>query len=149
MRPNVAASQNIVEPPLPRMISHPSGRPNSSVSPDRTLPTRSLTGACRCEVPIIVVAASEIAVICSPLTFDGPQPKRPSAGRSSDGIVIAEGSTPQGWQAVGATTTPSRRTFHTGMRCPRRELGQMLAGCGGESSVIPPCIHCSICDPCC
>ena len=31
MRPNVATSQNIVDPPLPSTISQPSGRPNSSV----------------------------------------------------------------------------------------------------------------------
>ena len=45
--PNVAMSQNTVVPPLPRTISHPSGRANSSVKPRRTAPTTDLTGACR------------------------------------------------------------------------------------------------------
>ena len=49
--PKAAASQNAVVPPLPSTTSYPSGSENSSRSPARTRPTRSLTGACRCEVP--------------------------------------------------------------------------------------------------
>ena len=81
--PNVATSQNTVEPPLPSTISQPSGRPNSDVRPLRTSPTRFLTGAWRCDVPSTVREAAATASICSARTFDGPQPKRPSAGSSS------------------------------------------------------------------
>ena len=54
--------------------------------PPRTRPTRSLTGAWRCEVPISVGAAPPAAASASGRTFEGPQPKRPSAGFSSAGI---------------------------------------------------------------
>ena len=48
-------------------------------------PTRSRTGAWRCEVPI-TSARSASAASASGRTLDGPQPKRPSAGFSSVGI---------------------------------------------------------------
>ena len=45
MRPNVATSQNAVDPPLPSTISQPSGSENSERSPSRTDRTTALTGS--------------------------------------------------------------------------------------------------------
>ena len=97
MRPNVAASQNAVEPPLPRITSYPSGSANSSARPDRTRPTWDFTVFCRCEVPRMVVAAPRRASTCSTRTLDGPQPKRPSTGSRSAGIVMVVGSVVVTW----------------------------------------------------
>ena len=52
IRPKQATSQNAVAPPLPSTTWCPSGRSKSDARPSRTRPTVSLTGACRCEVPI-------------------------------------------------------------------------------------------------
>ena len=46
----------------------------------------------------MVEAPATIASICSCRTFDGPQPNRPSAGRSRSGIRIDVASTPPAWQ---------------------------------------------------
>jgi aspartate aminotransferase len=82
-RPNVAASQNSVEPPLPSRISQPSGRPNSSCRPARTEPTRFFTGAWRCEVPSSRWLACASASACSgaPSTARSRSGRRPAAGR--------------------------------------------------------------------
>ena len=56
--------------------------------PERMPATRSRTGAWRCEVPISA-ARSASAASASGRTFEGPQPKRPSAGFSSAGIWAA------------------------------------------------------------
>ncbi len=85
-------SQNTVVPPLPSRISQPAGSPNSSVSPARTAPTRSFTGAWRWLVPRIVPFAPAKAATCSGRTLDGPQPKRPSDGSRSPGIEMLVGS---------------------------------------------------------
>ena len=61
------------------------GQAEELAEPARTRPTRSRTGAWRCEVPISVGALGEPAS-ASGRTFEGPQPKRPSAGFSSAGI---------------------------------------------------------------
>src|SRR6187402_580384 len=84
--PKAAASQNAVDPPLPRMTSYPSGTENSWRTPSRTRPTRFFTGACRCDVPNRWLA-SRSACNCSGRTFDGPEPKRPSLGLRSAGIT--------------------------------------------------------------
>ncbi len=83
--PQAAASQNAVAPPLPSITSYPSGRAKSSRRPSRTCRTRFLTGAWRCEVPIRSCRAANRAS-ASGRTFDGPQPKRPSAGLRWAGI---------------------------------------------------------------
>src|SRR5688500_2021553 len=64
--------------------------------PSRTCRTSPLTGACRCDVPI--TAAPSVARACraSGRTFDGPQPKRPSEGRSSAGTVMLMRGVPLG-----------------------------------------------------
>ena len=49
------------------------------------LPTRFFTGAWRCDVPSSSAPAVERASSCAGRTFEGPQPKRPSAGRRSLG----------------------------------------------------------------
>ena len=92
--PNVAASQNSVEPPLPRSTSHPSGRENSSVMPRRMAPTTDLTGSWRWEVPSHVDETSASAATAAGRTRDGPHPNRPSTGISSEGMRIAWRSTP-------------------------------------------------------
>ena len=50
--------------------------------------TRFLTGACRCEVPMTAAPSAARACSASGRTLDGPQPNRPSAGRSSAGMVM-------------------------------------------------------------
>src|SRR3954451_17246679 len=102
-RLNAAASQNAVVPPLPSTTSYPSGREKNEVRPSRTRCTRSLTGFCRCDVPSTVVAMDARYSTCSGRTLLGPEPKRPSEGFSSSGIVIAGV-----WVAV--VTTPVSRT---------------------------------------
>lgn len=87
--PKDAMSQNAVVPPLPSTTSYPSGRENRSVSPARTRATRFFTGFCRWEVPITFAPASARAASCSGRTFEGPQPKRPSAGLMSAGITMS------------------------------------------------------------
>ena len=63
-------------------------------SPDRTRPTTSLTVRWRCEVPRYVAPVAASAATASGRTFDGPEPKRPSAGLRSvgDGDVGRRGS---------------------------------------------------------
>ena len=94
MRPNVATSQNTVVPPLPSTISQPSGRPNSSVSPARTDADEALhrrLAVATCRAPS--AGGERAASSCSGRTFDGPQPKRPSAGSRSVGMVnVGSGS---------------------------------------------------------
>src|SRR5271156_1620180 len=58
----------------------------SSASPERTRPTRFLTGAWRCDVPNNAAAVVVSACNCSGRTFDGPDPNRPSRGLMSAGI---------------------------------------------------------------
>ena len=89
IRPKQAASQNAVAPPLPRTTWWPSGSENSSASPSRTRPTVSLTGACRWEVPISADPVAASASRCPVWIFDGPAPKRPSAGMRWSGIWSA------------------------------------------------------------
>ena len=57
--------------------------------PARTRPTTSLTGFCRCEVPITRRRRRRGMPSCSGRTFEGPQPKRPSAGLRSAGHLVA------------------------------------------------------------
>ncbi len=102
-RLNAAASQNAVVPPLPSTTSYPSGREKNEVRPSRTRCTRSLTGFCRCEVPSTVVAMDARYSTCSGRTLLGPEPKRPSEGLSSFGIVIAG-------VCVAVVTRPVSRT---------------------------------------
>ena len=54
---------------------------------------------------------SDNAVICSGRTFDGPEPKRPSLGRSSRGIVMSGVSGTYGI-ITAVTTTPDAPTQH-------------------------------------
>src|ERR671932_1805958 len=56
--------------------------------PSRTRRTRSFTGFCRCDVPSTVVAMEARYSTCSARTLLGPEPKRPSEGLRSAGIVI-------------------------------------------------------------
>ena len=110
--PKVATSQKTVEPPLPSTISHPSGSPNSDVSPERTLPTRFFTAGWRCDVPRMVSCAATSASICSGRILDGPHPKRPSPGSRSAGITMAVGSmltAPSMADAPGVATHGSPR----------------------------------------
>src|SRR5690606_24504935 len=88
MSEKAAASQNAVEPPLPSTTSYPSGSRNSSEIPLRTRPTSDFTGFCRWEVPSSSALACRWAS-CSGRTLDGPQPKRPSAGRRCGGITMS------------------------------------------------------------
>src|SRR5919199_4901687 len=81
-------SQNAVAPPLPRTTSYPSGREKKEVRPSRIRRTRSFTGVCRCDVPSTVVAIEDRYATCSGRTLLGPEPKRPSEGLRSAGIVI-------------------------------------------------------------
>src|SRR5215218_7412713 len=95
----MAASQKAVVPPLPSTTSYPSGRSNSWVRPSRICRTRPFTGAWRCEVPMIDAPSVARACSASGRTFDGPQPNRPSAGRSSAGIVMLIREVPLGGAA--------------------------------------------------
>src|SRR4029077_7912330 len=70
---------------MPSATSYPSGRPKRPPRPVRTPATRSFTGRCRCEVPIRSFWLASLAR-ASGLTFDGPQPNRPSSGLSAAGI---------------------------------------------------------------
>ena len=54
---------------------------------ERTSPTRFFTGAWRCDVPRSAAPRVTSASSCAPRTFEGPHPKRPSAGRRSLGIT--------------------------------------------------------------
>ena len=92
--PNAAASQNAVAPPLPSTTAYPSGSENSAASPDRTRPTRSFTGACRCEVPSTAAPGPASEASASGRTLDGPQPNRPSRGLRSSGSEIWGAVTP-------------------------------------------------------
>jgi hypothetical protein len=47
-----------------------------------------LTGACRCEVPSRESPDAASAASASVGTFEGPAPKRPSAGFRASGMVI-------------------------------------------------------------
>src|SRR4051812_10685102 len=82
-------SQNAVAPPLPSTTSYPSGSEKNVARPSRTRRTRSCTGFCRCEVPRTVVAMEDRYSTCSGRPLLGPEPKRPSEGLRSGGIVIA------------------------------------------------------------
>ncbi len=86
--PNAAASQNAVEPPLPSTISYPSGSENSSARPARMRPTSARTGAWRWLVPSTLAPVAPSAATASAGTFDGPEPKRPSAGLMPSGMVM-------------------------------------------------------------
>ena len=86
IRPNVATSQNTVVPPLPSTISQPSGRRNRSARPGpQGSDERASPVAGGAMSPATVRPAATRASSCSGRTLDGPQPKRPSAGRSSEG----------------------------------------------------------------
>ena len=74
---------------------------NRSLRPVRTRPTRSLTGFCRCEVPSRWASSVASLASCSGRTFDGPQPKRPSAGLSSSGMVSVVALVVMGLLGVG------------------------------------------------
>ena len=70
------------------------GGRNSSVMPRRMAPTTDLTGSWRWEVPSHVDETSASAATAAGRTRDGPHPKRPSTGKSSEGMRIAWRSTP-------------------------------------------------------
>jgi hypothetical protein len=53
--------------------------------PARISPTSAFTGFCRCEVPITAPPSLVRRASACSGTFEGPQPKRPSAGLSSRG----------------------------------------------------------------
>ena len=82
--------------------------------PARTSPTSALTGFCLWEVPMTAAPASARCASACGRTFDGPQPKRPSAGFSSSGMD----------SAVFA------------VHLARRHVGSSLCLTGRESSVI-------------
>ena len=103
--PKVAASQKHVVPPLPSTTSYPSGSEKRSQKPRRTRPTCDLTVFWRWLVPRYVVATSASAVICSGRTLEGPDPKRPSVGLSSAGMMMSGVSGTYGIIA-SVTTTP-------------------------------------------
>src|SRR3954451_6478582 len=129
-RLNAAASQNAVVPPLPSTTSYPSGREKNEVRPSRTRCTRSLTGFCRCDVPSTVVAMDARYSTCSGRTLLGPEPKRPSEGFSSSGIVIAGV-----WVAV--VTTPVSRTRLRGVGTGRMADPQQTAPTSSARGVDP------------
>src|SRR4051794_29669494 len=87
IKPNVAMSQNVVAPPLPSSTSYPSGALNNVASPSRTRRTTLFTPSWRCDVPRYDDPVAASAASCSGRTFDGPDPNRPSRGRSSAGIT--------------------------------------------------------------
>src|SRR4051795_8719280 len=87
IKPNVAMSQNVVAPPLPSTTSYPSGALNNVASPSRTRRTTLFTPCWRCDVPRYDDPVAARAASCSGRTFDGPEPNRPSRGRSSAGIT--------------------------------------------------------------
>ena len=89
IKPNVAISQNAVDPPFPSTTSYPSGRLNKDVRPSRTRFTTFLTGFCRCDVPRIELPLADNAANASGRIFDGPQPKRPSTGFIVEGITMS------------------------------------------------------------
>src|SRR5699024_2077940 len=72
-------------------------------------PTRFFTGALRWLVPSTVDAASLSASIWAGRMRAGPDPKRPSAGRSSSGIVIFVAVTLDILRRVGRGRTSARR----------------------------------------
>src|SRR5690606_20527491 len=120
----LAASQNTVVPPFPSTISHPSGRPNSSVSPARTDPTTFFTAGWRCEVPITSEPlpgspAETRACNCSGRTLEGPQPNRPSAGRIAGSSVIwgvsVTSADRTGAAVTGPLPVPSRQVASAGV----------------------------------
>ena len=92
----------------------------------------SLTGAWRCEVPSTRGPLGRARASASGRTFDGPQPKRPSAGLSSAGIwavsvprrhrgrqvIDGAGGLPPGWGRLGRAVWQSRPT-RRGNRCIR------------------------------
>ena len=67
------------------------GRGEELGEPERTRPTRSLTGGWRCEVPIHR-SPDASAASASGRTLEGPQPKRPSPGFRSVGISTVVGA---------------------------------------------------------
>src|SRR5699024_4578227 len=71
-------------------------------------PTRFFTGALRWLVPSTVDAASLSASIWAGRMRAGPDPKRPSAGRSSSGIVIFVAVTLDILRRVGRGRTSAR-----------------------------------------
>src|SRR5271163_3498396 len=108
----------------------------SSASPERTRPTRFLTGACRCDVPNKAAAVVVSACNCSGRTFDGPDPNRPSRGLMSAGIwrgsamVSRVVSGPDG--LVGrAAACPGERVKH---------LAELLDDIGGSDPAHTACV---------
>ena len=89
--PKVAASQNAVVPPFPRITSYPSGSEKRSCRPDLILPTRAFTGGCLWLVPRSVLPSEASTSTWSVRTFEGPLPNRPSDGRRCSGIEICSG----------------------------------------------------------
>ena len=71
------------------MTSYPPGRENISLSPERTRPTRALTGFCLWLVPRRVVPTEASAATCAGLTLEGPLPNRPSDGFRLSGIRMS------------------------------------------------------------
>ena len=126
--PNAATSQNAVAPPLPSTTCQPSGSANSSARPVRIRATRSLTGAWRWLVPS---GASPSRRASSAGTFDGPDPNRPSAGRSSAGMSIATArsshSGAQHPRRGGRCRTPVRDRGGRAARRSRRSAGSCAA----------------------
>ncbi|MFM2155239.1 MAG: hypothetical protein RL382_1140, partial [Actinomycetota bacterium] len=53
--------------------------------------TTFFTGFCRCEVPSIEFPLADNAANASGRIFDGPQPKRPSTGFNSEGMMMLMG----------------------------------------------------------
>ncbi len=92
------------------------GQGEKLAEPERTRPTRSRTGAWRCEVPISADCPASFSS-ASGRTFDGPQPKRPSAGLSSVGIWAVSRSSRRRRQVSdrdGWTPTSRRPRLLTG-----------------------------------
>src|SRR6516162_646657 len=76
--------------------------------PARTRPTCALTVFCRWLVPRYVVATEAKASTCAGRTLDGPDPKRPSEGRSSEGILMSGVSGT--YEIMAPVTTPTSTT---------------------------------------
>ena len=131
MRPNVATSQNTVEPPLPSTISQPSGS-DEQVARARRGPSRrgSSPAPGGGELPSRLPLALASASACSGRTFDGPQPKRPSVGSSvRRDVEQSSGSSSPVPVSPGHGAGPRRRD-----ECSRRNVA-------GAGSGLAPRVH--------
>src|SRR5215468_10689037 len=136
--PNAAMSQNAVLPPLPSTTSYPSGSSNSAANPSRTCRTSARTGACRCDVPSRVLASPDSACTACGRTFDGPQPKRPSAGLRLFGSSMVTGPPWAGEDGPVSQRCPA--TFcraPAGVRPGGRADGRTAGLPGGPSPPAP------------